>query len=57
MLHRQRHVFIDGTRMGLLLGDAELGEQVEDRPRLDLQLPSELVDSDFLHTWRRRRYL
>jgi hypothetical protein len=43
------HVFIDGTGVGLLLRDPQLGEQVQDRARFYLELPRQFVDPDFLH--------
>lgn len=42
-------VFIYGAGVGLLLGDAELGQHVDDGVRGDLKLPCELIDSNFTH--------
>jgi hypothetical protein len=44
-----RHRLIDGAGMGFLLGDTELGQHVDDGVRGDLQLPCELIDSNFTH--------
>jgi hypothetical protein len=44
-----RHRLINGARVGLLLGNAELGQHVDDGVRGDLQLPGELIDSNFTH--------
>jgi len=35
--------------MSLFFFDAKFGQQLEDPVRLDLKLPSELIDSDFAH--------
>ncbi len=42
-------VFIHGAGVGLLLGHAKLGQHVDDGVRGDLQLPCELIDSNFTH--------
>jgi hypothetical protein len=42
-------IFIDGAGMRLFFGDAEFGQHVDDGMRRDLELPGELVDSDFTH--------
>jgi hypothetical protein len=44
-----RHGLINRAGMGLLLGDAELGQHVNDGVRGDLKLPGELIDSNFTH--------
>jgi hypothetical protein len=44
-----RHWLINGAGVGLLLGDAELGQHVDDGVRGDFQLPCELIDSNFTH--------
>ena len=44
-----RHWLINGAGVGLLLGDAELGQHVDDGVRGDLKLPCELIDSNFTH--------
>jgi hypothetical protein len=36
---------VNGTRVGFLLGDADLGKEVNQHLRLDLQLARQLVDS------------
>jgi hypothetical protein len=43
------HVVVNGTRVGFLLGNAELGQHVDDGVRRDLKLPCELIDSNFTH--------
>jgi hypothetical protein len=43
------HGLINGTGVGLLLGHTELGQHVDDGVRGDLQLPCELIDSNFTH--------
>jgi hypothetical protein len=40
---------INGAGVSLLLGDAELGQHVDDGVRGDLKLPGQLIDSDFTH--------
>jgi hypothetical protein len=45
-----RHILIDRAGMGLLLTDPKLGERFQNQVRLDLQLPSQLINSNFLHT-------
>jgi len=42
-------LFVDGTGMGDLFGDAELVELVDDLARLDFQLPRQLIDSNLTH--------
>ena len=44
-----RHGLINRAGMGLLLGDAELGQHVNNGMRGDLKLPGELIDSNFTH--------
>jgi hypothetical protein len=44
-----RHRLIDGTGMSFFLGDAELGQHVDDLVRGDLQLPGQLIDANFTH--------
>lgn len=43
------HVFINGAGVRLFLEHAQFGQQVDDDPGLNFELPRELVDSDFLH--------
>ncbi len=43
------HRLINGAGVGLLFGDAELGQHVDDGMRGDLKLPGQLIDSDFTH--------
>jgi hypothetical protein len=47
---QQRLVVLERTRVGLLVGDAEIGEEVDDHARLYFQLPSQLIDANFAHT-------
>jgi hypothetical protein len=44
-----RHRFVNGAGVSLFLGNAELGQHVDDRVRGDLKLPCELIDSNFTH--------
>jgi len=44
-----RNWLIHGAGVGLLLGHAELGQHVDDGVRGDLELPCELIDSNFTH--------
>ncbi len=44
------HVVVNRTGVRLLLGDAELGQQIQDLIRLDLEFASQLVDPSLLHT-------
>jgi hypothetical protein len=48
----QRLIVFEGTRMGLLIGDAEDGEEVDDHARLYFQLTGQLIDANFTHTLR-----
>lgn len=51
----QRHVIVERAGMGLLIGDAQFGQNVENDAGLDLKLAGQLVDADFTHTvtpWR-----
>jgi len=41
--------FVDGAGVGLFLNDTELGKHVEDGVRWNLELPRQLVDTDFTH--------
>ncbi len=43
------HWLINRAGVGLLFGDAELGQHVDDGMRGDLKLPGQLIDSDFTH--------
>ena len=43
------NVIIDRTGVGFLLGDAELGQHVDDFVGGNLQLPCQLVDANFTH--------
>jgi hypothetical protein len=45
----QRHVVIKRTGMGFLVADAELGQEVQDHVRLNLQLPRQFVNANFTH--------
>jgi len=55
--HFRGNVIVERARMRLLVHDTQLGQQLEDHVRLDLQLASELIDADFAHTMRPgRRY-
>ena len=42
-------VFVDRTGMRFLLGDAQLGQTVENFVSLHFQLPRQLIDSNLLH--------
>jgi hypothetical protein len=44
-----RHVFIDGAGVGLLFGNAQFGQPVQDLVGLDFELPCQLVDANLLH--------
>lgn len=44
-----RHGLINGAGVGLLLADSELGQHVDNGMGGDLQLPCELIDSNFAH--------
>ena len=43
------HWLIDGAGVRFLLANTELGQHVDDSVRGDLQLPCELIDSNFTH--------
>ena len=55
--HFERDVVVERTRVGLLIGHAQLGQQLEDHVRLNLQLASKLIYTDFTHTVRTQRRL
>jgi hypothetical protein len=42
-------IFVDRAGVGLLLGHAQLGELVQNLVRLDLQLPSQLINANLVH--------
>jgi hypothetical protein len=42
-------VLVDGAGVGLFFGDPKLRQPVENLPRLDFELPRQLVDSNTLH--------
>jgi hypothetical protein len=44
-----RHVFIDGAGMRLLLRDAEFREPLQYFMSFDFQLPRQLIDPNLLH--------
>lgn len=46
-----RDVVIDRAGVGLFFCDAELRQHVDERMGGDLELPSQLVDSDFTHSY------
>ena len=48
-LDDDRDVLVDRARVRLFLLDAKLGQHIEDYVRLYLELPSQLIDSDFAH--------
>lgn len=51
----ERHVIVERAGMGLLVGDAQFRQNVENDAGLDLKLAGQLVDADFTHTvtpWR-----
>jgi hypothetical protein len=45
-------ILVNGTGVSLLLGNAELRQQLQDPVRLDLKFPRQLVDSDLTHKTR-----
>jgi hypothetical protein len=48
---RQRNFVIERTGVGLLVGDTQYGQEIDDDVGLDLQLAGQLVNSDLTHTW------
>jgi hypothetical protein len=48
--YQQGLVVFERTRMGLLIGNAERGEEVDDHARLHFQLAGQLIDANFAHT-------
>jgi hypothetical protein len=46
--HKHGMINIDGTRVSLLLGYADLGKIINQHLRLDLQLSRQFVDSDLI---------
>jgi hypothetical protein len=47
---QQSLVVFERARMGLLIGDAEGGQEVDDHARLHFQLTGQLIDANFAHT-------
>ena len=43
------HLIFERAGMRFLLGDPELGQQIEDHVGLDFKLTSQLIDADFTH--------
>jgi hypothetical protein len=41
-------IFFDGTGVRFLLGDADLGKNVEDRFAFDLKFSSQIIDSNLM---------
>jgi hypothetical protein len=48
--HFQRDIVVERARMRFLVCYAEFAELIEDDIRLDLELASQLIDSNFAHT-------
>jgi hypothetical protein len=46
----QHHVVVERTGVGLLIGDAQFRQQLQNDVRLDFEFPSQLVDANFTHT-------
>jgi len=44
-----RDRFVNGAGVGLLFGNTELGQHVDNRVRRNFELPCQLVDADFNH--------
>jgi hypothetical protein len=49
LAHPLGFIDFDGTRVRLLLGDSDLGEDVKDLFTLDFQFPRQIVDSNLTH--------
>lgn len=49
LLDLNRNVFVDRTGVSLLLLHSQVRQQFENLVWLDFELPSQLIDSDFLH--------
>jgi hypothetical protein len=45
-----RNIFVDRTGVGLLFGDTEFRQEVQDRARFYLELPRQFINPNFLHT-------
>jgi hypothetical protein len=48
--NQERLVVLERTRMGLLVGDAEIGQEVDDHAWLYFQLAGQLINANFAHT-------
>jgi len=46
----QRYVVVERTGMGLLIGDAQFWQQIQNDVRLDFELSSQLVNANLTHT-------
>lgn len=49
---QESKIVVDRTGVGLLVLNAQLREGIDDRARLDLELPCQFVNSDLTHRWR-----
>ena len=47
-------IIVERTGMGLLVVNAQFGQEVDDLAGFDLQLSRELVDADLTHSYLRR---
>jgi len=47
--HALGFVAFERTRMGLLFGDADHRQSIQDLPALDFQLARQIIDSNFTH--------
>jgi len=50
---QESKIVVDRTGVGLLILNAQLREGIDDRARLDLELPCQFVNSDLTHRWRK----
>jgi hypothetical protein len=50
--HQHDLIVLQRTGMRLLVGDAQVRKQLEDRAGLNFQFPSQFVDANFAHTLR-----
>ena len=51
---QESKIVVDRTGVGLLILDAQVWEGIDDRARLDLELPCQFVNSDLTHRWRKK---
>jgi len=44
-------IFVNRTGVGLLLGDSQFREHIQNHSGFDFEIPGQFVDADFLHIY------